>query len=422
MSLINKMLKDLETRQNASAGDESRELLYRDLRPVGRARKRSRRTFLLVGVSLLTVAGTTLFAWDHWGTSIVSGKLAEWAPGMVGHATLAHSSSVLATYRDAAPARPASTRTPLMAAPSVGQTQVAAVADTAARVMPPPTANHTPTDKKQSSTEKPNNKLAKAKVKTKKAATRKKPTTAKERIVDDAEKPAPAAEKAMLAPIEPKDPASPPGDWVQQGVIEKKLRSLTLEDQAENAYHESVRSLQQERVAEAEEKLRFVLATDPQHTKARELLVGLLLQRGGWAEAEQLLHEGRDANSEDYRFAQLLARIYIQRGADDKALALLEQAQVYAKTDAEFLGFLAALYQRAGRHEQAIKAYGRAVTMKPQQSQWWLGLGISLEAERNWNAAHQAYARAVNERGLNKKLAQYARQRLAFTKTRINSE
>ncbi len=93
------------------------------------------------------------------------------------------------------------------------------------------------------------------------------------------------------------------------------------------------------------------------------------MQRDSLVEAEQLLNDGLAANPEHHRFAQLLARIYIQRGASKQALTLLEQSQPYATTDAEFFGFLAALYQRDGQHDKAIKAYSRAVTINPQQSQ-----------------------------------------------------
>jgi hypothetical protein len=50
----------------------------------------------------------------------------------------------------------------------------------------------------------------------------------------------------------------------EQGVVERRLRTLTPADQAEEAYREGVQSLKQNRVDEAQEKLRFAVATDPQ--------------------------------------------------------------------------------------------------------------------------------------------------------------
>ncbi len=228
-------------------------------------------------------------------------------------------------------------------------------------------------------------------------------------------------DKVVVASLDHSITNSSLSEASEQGVVERRLRTLTPADQAEEAYREGVQSLQQNRVDEAQEKLRFAVATDPQHTEALELLAGLLLRRGSLVEAEQLLNDGRAANPAHHRFAQLLARIYIQRGASKQALTLLEQSQPYAKTDAEFFGFLAALYQRDGQHDKAIKAYSRAVTINPQQSQWWVGLGISFEAESNWSAAHQAYRRAVAGRGLNGKLGRYARERLVSVQRKVAS-
>lgn len=228
-------------------------------------------------------------------------------------------------------------------------------------------------------------------------------------------------EQVVVASLEHNITNSFLGEASEQGVVEIKFRTLTPADQAEEAYREGVQGLQQNRADEAQEKLRFAVATDPQHTEALELLAALLLRRGSLVEAEQLLNDGRAANPAHYRFAQLLARIYIQRGASKQALTLLEQSQPYAKIDAEFFGFLAALYQRDGQHDKAIKAYGQAVTINPQQSQWWLGLGISFEAESNWSAAQQAYRRAVAGRRLSGKLGRYARERLASVARRVSS-
>lgn len=225
-------------------------------------------------------------------------------------------------------------------------------------------------------------------------------------------------DKVVVASLDHNITNSSLSEASEQGVVERKLRTLPPADEAEEAYREGVQNLQQNRADEAQEKLRFAVATDPRHVEAREFLAALLMQRDSLVEAEQLLNDGLAANPEHHRFAQLLARIYIQRGASKQALTLLEQSQPYAKTDAEFFGFLAALYQRDGQHDKVIKAYSRAVTINPQQSQWWLGLGISFEAESNWSAAPSTCrGRARTQR----QTRTYARERLASVQRKVAS-
>jgi hypothetical protein len=48
-------------------------------------------------------------------------------------------------------------------------------------------------------------------------------------------------------------------------------------------------------------------------------------------------------------------------------------------------------------------------------------MGISWEAENNWNAAYQAYRRAVAGRGLSDKLGRYAREQLASVQRKVAS-
>ena len=444
MSLINKMLKDLETRQSAPKGGQSPEDLYRDLRPVRRRRRPYRALALSVGVILAVTATTTLlFASGHWDSSLLPTKIAQWAGTAAQDAS--PTNVVQAKHEDTKPAKAVTTTVePLQT--SVVDTSLPATstktADISVTQESLPNQESKPVkveaNAKAVIKKKPEIK-AKATTKTKtkttikRAAQKKKPKkelTPKKVVLEEKERPAEIQPKVMVASAKP-SMAGPslnavseeevPTGVSERGAVERKLRTLTPADQAEEAYREGVQSLQQNHVDEAQEKLRFAVATDPQHVEARELLAGLLMQRGGLVEAEPLLNDGLATNPEHYRFAQLLARIHIQRGAGDKALALLEKAQPYAKTDAEFFGFLAALYQRAGQHENAIKAYSRAVTINPQQSHWWLGLGISFEAKSNWKAAYQAYRRAVAARGLNRKLGRYARERLASVQRKVAS-
>lgn len=214
-------------------------------------------------------------------------------------------------------------------------------------------------------------------------------------------------------------PRSPPTGSIQQGMVEKKVKALTAAEQAENAYRKSVRLLEQNRLSDAEMALRQALEGNPRQVEARELLAELVIRRGRLNEAQQLLEEGRQLVPEYYRFAQLLGRLYVQRGVEQKGLALLEQVQDDAQGDAEFLGFLAALYQRAGRHQEAIKTYTRAVNLDSGQSQWWVALGISLEAEQSWGAAYSAYIRALRGQQLEQNLVRYAKQRATLLKRRV---
>ncbi len=429
MSLINKMLTDLEARQRPAA-DTAPSYLYGDLHPAAGKGRCSRRVVPLLLVLLLFAALGFLARDRLTETGAFTEQLLDGTG--VRELGLLPIATPVAEHRQPEPrADTADVTTPVISA-----LPTQAPAPVIASVAPAPSPVAAPTQTlaaKEPGADKAAPKpavAAKAKSKPKPKAPHGATTrgsagqeSAKQvmptSIQPQHEQSALGREKLSAAPR--RAPDSPELGDTPQRQMEKKLRSLTPEEQAENAYREAVRHLQESRLADAEETLREALAQNPRHVDARELLVGLITRAGQTTEAERLLEEGRSLVPDHYRFAQLLARIYARAGAEDRALTLLEQVEGSAQKDAGFQGLLATLYQRAGRHRDAIKAYGRAVILSPDQSQWWLGLGISLEAERSWGAAYSSYLRAVGGRDLDPNLAQYAKQRLVALRPRVTA-
>jgi len=66
----------------------------------------------------------------------------------------------------------------------------------------------------------------------------------------------------------------------------------------------------------------------------------------------------------------------------------------HARGSAEYAAFLAALLQREGKHEEAIGHFRTALRIRPNFRVWWVGLGISLQAANQPEAALDAYRRA----------------------------
>ena len=196
----------------------------------------------------------------------------------------------------------------------------------------------------------------------------------------------------------------------EQGV-RKTLRAATPLQQANQAYEQALTLLTQQPQL-AQQQLRQALQIYPAHVQAREQLARVLIKRGQWQQAQQLLQQGINTTPAYYRFAQWLARIQAEHNALSQAVATLEHSRLQAAGDPEYLALLAALYQRNSQHALAARTYQQAIQAQPRRGKLWLGLAISLEAEKDYNAARQAYERA-NANGLAPSLQQYAQQRLA---------
>ena len=467
MSLINKMLQNLEERKDTPESSTSPEPVYEDLRPVKLRRMRARGRMGVV-LLLLGGAGVGYYAWTQWGGGFFSAlKSSAQAP---------QTPVAVAKPAKPKPARkpPSAPSVPTQPRLAVGKTQPAT--ETSEPVSSPtgPTAENTSLAAAKDSKRAQPSEVPEKFPATTQTPARKAKQVATPAAPKQATKPATdyhivvkgdslygiaartehhyeelaawnnidppyiiyAGQRLRLSPpgqtstsAEVKAVAASParegtasavaqddGGVKGSGVLEKKVTPLTVEQKAENDYRQAARYLQQGRPGDAEARLRSALAADPRHAKAREVLVGLTLRNGRWREAKQLLKQGIKKAPRHYPFVQLLARIHVEQGADGQALQLMEGAQQAARSDPEYMAFLATLYQRTGRHADAVKAFKHAIGLRPEAGRWWLGLGISLEAEKNWDEAIKAYTRARYSGSLTPKLVRYVERRIAVIK------
>ncbi len=193
--------------------------------------------------------------------------------------------------------------------------------------------------------------------------------------------------------------------------MRKSARPLSPEQRAARAYGAGTKLLRQGEAAAAEDRLRAALAHSPPHAGAREALAVLLLRRGRTAEAVGLLRDGLRIAADEPGLARLYARVLVERGRAAQAARVLERA-ADARFEARDHGLLAAVYQRLGRHTEAVGAYRRALRGHPERGVWWMGLGISLEAEGETTRALAAYRRAAAGGRLEAEVARYVARRI----------
>ncbi len=189
--------------------------------------------------------------------------------------------------------------------------------------------------------------------------------------------------------------------------VEKRDRERTAGERAEAEFRRAAALLNQGRVSEAEEVLGVALASDAAHEPARQALVALLLEQRRVDDARRLLQEGLAINPAQVQFATVLARILIERRDYAAALEVLARPAGNAETHA----LRGNAQQRMARHREAVEAYDASVRAAPQVGAAWLGLAISLEAIERRTEAAEAYRRAVATGTLGAEVRDYAEQR-----------
>lgn len=189
-------------------------------------------------------------------------------------------------------------------------------------------------------------------------------------------------------------------------------KQVSKEQRTENRYREALSLISQGRMQDAQVALEEILRLDPRNLNARQVLLGIHVEAKRYGQAEQLLQEGLQLNLAPATQAMALARVQFERGDQTAALATLEKYASQAGNQGEYHGFHAALLQRVGRHAEAIAQFQAALKTHPNQANWLMGLGISLQAEKHYLEAEQAYLRARASNALTPDLQAFVEQRL----------
>lgn len=197
--------------------------------------------------------------------------------------------------------------------------------------------------------------------------------------------------------------------------VVKEIKPATPQVQAEDAWRQANRLLEQGRNHDAQERLETVLRLDPEHDAARQSLVALVLEAGNAASGEALLRDGIALHPNDAWYPRSLAQLQIQRGELAAAAAGLKTA-LGKRPDAVNWALYAGTLNKLGKPVDAASAYREAVRLDSSQGNWWIGMAVALEQSGDPAAAGAAYQRALQTR-LGGELREFAQQ-----KARILSE
>jgi len=220
---------------------------------------------------------------------------------------------------------------------------------------------------------------------------------------------APRARAAAIPPVQPESVAAPVRTEAR---IDKRSTDRTPRERAEAQYQRGVTAHQAGQIDESAIAFLAALREDPGHAPARLAQAGLLIGQSRTDEAQALLRDGLAVTPQQPALTLMLARLLADRHELEAALELLQAAAPGAAQNAEYQGVYGALLQRANRHADAAGRYGAALRLSPGQSRWWMGLGMSLAALGDADAAREAFTRAKATGQLSPEAHQYVDARL----------
>lgn len=194
--------------------------------------------------------------------------------------------------------------------------------------------------------------------------------------------------------------------------VAKEMKELTPHQRAEEEFRRATVLLDQGKTGESITALEKALQFEPRHSLARQSLAGLLLEAQRSDEAIRTLQQGLKVEKDQPALAMMLARLQVDKGELRPAVETLQRTLPYSVERADYQAFLAALLQREGRHKEAAEHYLRALSKSPQNGLWWMGIAISLHADNRLADARDAFARAKASNNLSPELMAFVDEKL----------
>ena len=395
MSLINQMLQDLDARR-AAHGGETR--FHDDVRPLPPMAP-SRWPLVLVLIGFLAFAAGVAFYYWRSSAVIGSSRINATVPAAPQQKTTPIT-SLPVRVPAAEPAKPVvkSDQEPM---PEVNLAMSEAIRQ-------PPILSDTQPEQPAVTA-----KSVEAIKPTKPAAAPLKPLVPASDMASSAQAKEPvAALVTAVPPATASTTAATPAKASRPAAIERTDVAGTPPERAEAEYRKAIAAVNQGRLGEAQEGLFAALRADPFHAASRQLLVKLLLETRQADEAVNVLKEGLQGQPAQVGWAMSLARLQVERGDLAGAWQTLDRSAPAAAESADYQGFAGHVLLRLGRAKEAAERYREASRLAPGDGRWWLGLGLSLDAQGQSEDARAALLRAKQTGKLSAELMAIVDQKL----------
>jgi MSHA biogenesis protein MshN len=200
---------------------------------------------------------------------------------------------------------------------------------------------------------------------------------------------------------------------VTKSTLRISRKELSPDELAKQKLIRAEQALANKDIAKAESLFEDVLLVIPEHKSARKQLAALWFGRKAYSDALNLLSQGINLSPNDSEFRLMKARIYLKNNRIRQAFTILNNIpNVNDVINVEYQSLRATMAQQLNEFSFSAEAYQILVSIEPSSSRWWLGLGVALDSNSEFEQASLAYKTALNKNGLSGSAENFARQRI----------
>ncbi len=172
-------------------------------------------------------------------------------------------------------------------------------------------------------------------------------------------------------------------------------------------------SLQNGDTAAALKDLNDLIALEPRNASARKRLSSLEFAQGNPKRAAFLLDQGIKLTPNDSSMRLMLARLLFRENRNEQALAILNEHPKNVIADNDLLSFRAALAEKQKDYATSLQDYAVLLQRQPGNARWMLGLAISQDKQKMIKEAVITYKKVKSSNQLSAQVVSFVDGRLA---------
>lgn len=163
---------------------------------------------------------------------------------------------------------------------------------------------------------------------------------------------------------------------------------------------------------QAEKYLQKALLLDADLHGARLQLIALQVSKRNLSEAEISVNQGLLLFNNDVRYIEWKARLLLAFDKKQQAKLWLLKSTPQLKTHINYYGLLAGIESQLGEYQPARDIYQKLVNAQPGHGPWLLGLALTQQKLGNNDAAKISYVQATTGDGLSSRAREFIQQQI----------
>lgn len=199
-----------------------------------------------------------------------------------------------------------------------------------------------------------------------------------------------------------------------QLVIERSNAKLTPEQQVNKLMAKAENSFEKGYITEGISQLEQVLTISDMYVEARNMLAGAWYGRGEVNRAISILNNGLQRNPANESWRLTAAKIFFKENNPAGALSYLDVE--LTSVSKEFLTMKGSLGRQLQQFDKSESAYSKLAEMEPTVGNWWLGLAIAQDSLGKHQQALISYQNLVRFGGVSADSIAFAKQRITELK------